>query len=33
MVQKESCFPIAELPANPLQQIRAKEASLGLNAG
>jgi branched-chain amino acid transport system substrate-binding protein len=33
MVQKEDCFQIAELPANPLKDIRAKEASLGLNAG
>jgi branched-chain amino acid transport system substrate-binding protein len=33
MVQKEDCFAIAELPANPLKDIRAKEASLGLNAG
>jgi len=33
MVQKEACFPIAELPANPLASIRAKESSLGLNAG
>ena len=33
MVKKEDCFAIAELPANPLKDIRAKEASLGLNAG
>jgi branched-chain amino acid transport system substrate-binding protein len=33
MVQKEACFPIAELAANPLASIRAKESSLGLNAG
>jgi branched-chain amino acid transport system substrate-binding protein len=33
MVQKEDCFAIAELPANPLKDIRAKEASLGLNKG
>jgi branched-chain amino acid transport system substrate-binding protein len=33
MVQKEDCFDIAELPANPLKEIRAKEASLGLNKG
>ena len=33
MVLKENCFAIAELPANPLKDIRAKEASLGLNAG
>jgi branched-chain amino acid transport system substrate-binding protein len=32
MVQKEDCFPIAELPANPLAQIRAKEKELGLNS-
>jgi branched-chain amino acid transport system substrate-binding protein len=33
MVKKEECFAIAELPANPLASIRAKEKSLGLNAG
>jgi branched-chain amino acid transport system substrate-binding protein len=33
MVQKENCFDIAELAANPLAAIRAKEKSLGLNAG
>jgi branched-chain amino acid transport system substrate-binding protein len=33
MVQKEDCFAIAELAANPLAAIRAKEKSLGLNAG
>ena len=33
MVQTEDCFEIAELPANPLAQIRAKETELGLNAG
>jgi len=33
MVQEEDCFAIAELAANPLKDIRAKEASLGLNAG
>jgi branched-chain amino acid transport system substrate-binding protein len=33
MVQKEDCFAIAELSANPLAGIRAKEKSLGLNAG
>jgi branched-chain amino acid transport system substrate-binding protein len=33
MVQTEDCFAIAELPANPLQAIRAKESSLGLNKG
>jgi branched-chain amino acid transport system substrate-binding protein len=33
MVQTEQCFEIAELPQNPLQQIRAKEQSLGLNVG
>jgi branched-chain amino acid transport system substrate-binding protein len=33
MVQTEQCFAIAELPQNPLQQIRAKEKSLGLNVG
>jgi branched-chain amino acid transport system substrate-binding protein len=33
MVQAEDCFAIAELPTNPLQQIRAKEKELGLNTG
>ena len=33
MVQKEDCFPIAELAANPLKAIRAKETELGLNTG
>jgi branched-chain amino acid transport system substrate-binding protein len=33
MVQTEDCFEIAELPTNPLQQIRAKEQELGLNVG
>ncbi len=32
MVKKEDCFEIAELPANPLAQIRAKEQELGLNS-
>ena len=32
MVQTEDCFEIAELPANPLAQIRAKEKELGLNS-
>ena len=32
MVQVEDCFEIAELPANPLDEIRAKEKELGLNA-
>jgi branched-chain amino acid transport system substrate-binding protein len=32
MVQTEDCFEIAELPANPLAQIRAKEQELGLNS-
>jgi branched-chain amino acid transport system substrate-binding protein len=31
-VKKESCFAIAALPANPLEQIRAKETQLGLNS-
>jgi branched-chain amino acid transport system substrate-binding protein len=33
MVKKEDCFEIAALPANPLDQIRAKEKELGLNNG
>jgi hypothetical protein len=33
MVLKEDCFPIAELDANPLKAIRAKEKELGLNNG
>jgi branched-chain amino acid transport system substrate-binding protein len=33
MVQVEDCFPIAELPDNPLAEIRAAEQELGLNAG
>ncbi len=33
MVQKEDCFAIAELDANPLKAIRAKEKELGLNNG
>ena len=33
MVQKEDCFPIAELTTNPLGAIRPKETALGLNAG
>ena len=33
MVLKEDCFPIAELDANPLKAIRAKETELGLNNG
>ena len=32
MVQTEDCFEIAELDANPLAQIRAKEQELGLNS-
>jgi branched-chain amino acid transport system substrate-binding protein len=32
MVQKEDCFPIAAMPSNPLDAIRAKEKELGLNA-
>ena len=32
VVKKESCFAIAALPANPLDQIRAKETELGLNS-
>jgi branched-chain amino acid transport system substrate-binding protein len=32
MVQKEDCFAIAAMPSNPLDQIRAKESELGLNA-
>ena len=32
MVKKEDCFEVAELPANPLAQIRAKEKELGLNS-
>jgi branched-chain amino acid transport system substrate-binding protein len=31
MVQSEDCFEIAELPANPLADIRAAEQKLGLN--
>ncbi len=31
MVQSEDCFPIAELPTNPLADIRAAEQKLGLN--
>jgi branched-chain amino acid transport system substrate-binding protein len=31
MVQTEDCFDIAELPGNPLAQIRAAEQELGLN--
>ena len=33
MVKVEDCFPIAELPTNPLAEIRAKEKELGLNVG
>ena len=33
MVQVEDCFDIAELPSNPLAEIRAAEQELGLNAG
>jgi branched-chain amino acid transport system substrate-binding protein len=33
MVQVEDCFDIAELATNPLADIRAKEAELGLNTG
>jgi len=33
MVQVEDCFDIADLEASPLDQIRAKEAELGLNTG
>ncbi len=33
MVQTEDCFEIAELPGNPLAEIRAAEQELGLNAG
>jgi branched-chain amino acid transport system substrate-binding protein len=33
MVQVEDCFDIAELPGNPLAEIRAKEVELGLNVG
>jgi branched-chain amino acid transport system substrate-binding protein len=32
-VQVEECFEIADLPGNPLDQIRAKEVELGLNTG
>jgi branched-chain amino acid transport system substrate-binding protein len=31
MVQVEDCFDIAELPGNPLAEIRAAEQELGLN--
>jgi branched-chain amino acid transport system substrate-binding protein len=33
MVQVEECFEIADLPGNPLDEIRAKEVELGLNTG
>jgi branched-chain amino acid transport system substrate-binding protein len=33
MVQVEECFEIAELPGNPLAEIRAAEQELGLNTG
>jgi branched-chain amino acid transport system substrate-binding protein len=33
MVQMEPCFSIAAMPSNPLDAIRAKEQSLGLNKG
>jgi branched-chain amino acid transport system substrate-binding protein len=33
MVQVEDCFEIAELPNNPLAEIRAAEEELGLNVG
>jgi branched-chain amino acid transport system substrate-binding protein len=33
MVQIEECFEIAELPGNPLAEIRAAEEELGLNTG
>jgi branched-chain amino acid transport system substrate-binding protein len=33
MVQIEDCFDIAELPGNPLAEIRAAEEELGLNTG
>jgi branched-chain amino acid transport system substrate-binding protein len=33
MVQVEECFEIAELPNNPLAEIRAAEEELGLNVG
>ena len=33
MVQVEDCFEIAELPGNPLAEIRAAEEELGLNVG
>ncbi len=33
MVQSEDCFDIAELPGNPLAEIRAAEQEQGLNAG
>ena len=33
MVQVEDCFEIAELPGNPLADIRAAEEELGLNVG
>jgi branched-chain amino acid transport system substrate-binding protein len=33
MVQVEECFEIAELPDNPLAEIRAAEQELGLNVG
>ena len=33
MVLIEDCFDIAELPTNPLADIRAKEEELGLNTG
>jgi len=33
MIQVEDCFEIAELPGNPLADIRAAEEELGLNVG
>jgi branched-chain amino acid transport system substrate-binding protein len=33
MVQVEECFEIADLPGNPLDEIRAAEEELGLNTG
>ncbi len=33
MVQVEECFDIADLPGNPLDEIRAAEEEQGLNAG
>ena len=33
MVQVEECFEIADLPGNPLDEIRAAEEENGLNTG